>query len=180
MTEGYIYITRSDGIKRQIEYAELNQLKKDILWIFDENINQIYCSFVPDYSFQSNYWEYLTLDGDKWFHEKDRNFYKQGVLIIILCMTIEYIDTASGNQKHFGQTELGTVIKYIQNFLPTSTEQERLKEIVLLGLSIANSMSETDLINSDGYQHKDLASFYSQTGWVDNTFIKSYFQNMAK
>lgn len=180
MTEFYIYIKTLDGQERKIEWEELNQLKKDILWIFDENTNQLNSSFVPDYSFQSKYWEYLTLDGDKWFYEKDRNFYKQGVLIIILCMTIEYIDTVGGNQKVFGQTQLNTIIQYVHNFQQINTNQERLKKIVTLGLDIANSMTESDLINSNSYQHKELDTFYNQTSWVDDNFIKSYFQTLAK
>lgn len=66
--------------------------RKDILWIFDENTGQLNASFVPDYSFSNNYWEYLTLDNDELLPQADMDFYKQGVSIIILCMTVEYID----------------------------------------------------------------------------------------
>ena len=181
MTEDYnIFIQTLDGQVREVQFAELNQLKKDILWIFDENTTQLNSPFVPEYSFLSDYWEYLTLNGNEWFYETDRNFYKQGVLIIILCMTIEYIDTEDGNQRVFGKTKLNTVIQYVQNFQPTNTDQDKLKKIVALGLDIANSMTENDLINSDGYQHQHLDSFYSQLSWVDITFIKSYFQSLTK
>ena len=180
MAEGYIFIKTLDGQDREIEWVELNQLKKDILWIFVENTTQLNSSFVPAYSFQSNYWEYITLDGDEWFYEEDKNFYKQGALIIILCITIEYIDTVGGEQDTFGQTQLNTISQYVHNFKSENTDQERLKNIVVLGLDIANSMTENDLKNSGDYQHKDLDTFYSQTSWVDITFIKSYFQTLTK
>jgi hypothetical protein len=175
-----IYIRPFNKEEREIEWAELNQLKKDILWIFDENTTQLNASFVPSESYQSCYWEYLTLDGDKWFYEEDRNFYKQGVLIIILCMTIEYIGTAGGNQKIFGQAKIENILRYIDTLETVNNNQEKLKELVRLGLTIANTMTEDDLLDSDDYDHPDLAKFYSHTGWVDTTFIKSYFKKLAE
>ncbi len=180
MINNNIYIQTLEGIDRQINWTELNQLKKDILWVFSENTKQLNSSYVPKYSFTGKYWEYLSLDGDQWFYEEDRNFYKQGVLIIILCMTIAYIDTIGGNQKIFGETKLNTIIEHVHKFSGLNSDQQRLKEIVELGLDIANSMTETDLINTDEYQHNNLDKFYNETSWVDITFIKPYFQSLAR
>ena len=175
-----MFITTTDNQKRVIDWNELNQLKKDILWIFDENTRQLNASFVPDSSFTSKYWEYLTLDNDEILSQADMNFYKEGVLIIILCMTIEYIDTTSGNQKVFGNTEIKDINNYIKAFKTINQNQEKLKALVKLGLTIASSMRQQDLINTDGYNHKDLDTFYSQLNWVDTTFIKTYFSSKTK
>jgi hypothetical protein len=179
MTNPNIYIQNLDGVGRQVNWTELNHLKKDILWVFAENTNQLNAAFIPDHSFDKNYWEYLTMDGDKWFYEEDRNFYWEGVLIIILCMTITYIDTASGNQKIFGNTGLKIVLQYVDNFQPTSLDQKKLKDIVKLGLEIAICMTPKDLMNTDEYKHSSLTEFYGQVNWVDITFIKSYFKSLT-
>lgn len=173
-----MFISTIDGQKRVIDWTELNQLKKDILWIFNENTGQLNASFVPDSSFKSKYWEYLTLDGEEVFADID--FYKEGVLIVILCMTVEYIDTSSGNHNVFGDTAIMDISNYIDAFKPTNQKQKQLKAVVLLGLTIAGSMTQADLQNTDEYDHKDLDTFYSQLNWVDATFIKAYFNSKTK
>jgi len=60
-----IFIILPNGSKRGIDYLELNQLKKDILWIYDENLGQLNAGFAPSGSFNSNYWEYLTIDATR-------------------------------------------------------------------------------------------------------------------
>src|SRR5688500_5501388 len=106
MTIEHIYMTTATGEKQEIEWDELNQLKKDILWVYDESVGDLHNPFIPDHSFSTKYWKYLKLDSDKFFVEKERKFYKEGVLIIILCMAIEYIDTTGGNQNVFGETKM--------------------------------------------------------------------------
>lgn len=172
-----ITIKNLDGQERSIDWVELNQLKKDILWVFDENTSQLNASFIAEDSFKSSYWEYSTLDGDEWFSDEDKKFYRQGALIITLCMTVEYIDTASGNQQVFGATKINHIISHIENFKPINQNQFKLKSIALLGLNIADSMTENDLLNTDGYNHPDLKKFYSELDWVDSTFIKAYYKS---
>ena len=175
-----MFATTIDGIKRVIEWTELNQLKKDILWIFDENTGQLNASFVPDDSLKSKYWEYLTLVDEKEVSPGDIHFYIEGVLIIILCMTIEYNDTTTGNKKVFGDTRVKDIKGLVEAFIPSNQNQEKLKTLVLLGLSIADSMTPMDLLDTDGYDHKDLKKFYSQLNWVDTTFIKPYFISLIR
>ncbi len=128
MKETNIYITQSDKTKREIDFEELNQLKKDILWIYDENIWEMNNAFAPSYSFKLKYWEYLTLNGDKWFYDQDKQFYKLGSLIILLCFCVEYNDIASGDQKVFKREEIPTIIEYVLNFKPSDESEEKLKK----------------------------------------------------
>jgi hypothetical protein len=177
MTEGTIFIRTIEGQERVIDWTELHQLKKDILWFFDENRGQLNASFVPRSSFQSKYWEYLKLDGDKWFYQEDRNFYKQGVLIIVIGMATQYIDTSGGDQEIFGTTPIKHIINCVDEYIVENPDQERLKSIAKLGLEIANSMTKEDRINTDEYNHIDLDKFYSQLSWVDTTFIEDYYRS---
>jgi hypothetical protein len=174
-----MFITTLDNVRRDVDWPELNQLKKDILWIFDFNTKDLVSAFVPELSFTSKYWEFLTLNTEESLSLEDEQFYQQGVLIIILCMTIEYVDTTSGNQQVFGSTPVQVVKSYVEAFEPKNQSQEKLKTLVVSGLDIAATMTPQDLINTDGYNHQDLSSFYSQLNWVDDTFIKSYFSSKA-
>ena len=175
-----MFIITLDNVKRAIDWTELNQLKKDILWIFDFNTNDLISAFVPELSFKSKYWEFLTLDAEEVLSSEDTIFYKQGVLIVVLCMTIEYIDTTAGNQQVFGETPVQIVSSYVEVFKSDNQNQEKLQRLVTLGLSIASAMTPQELLDTDGYSHKDLNFFYSQLNWVDDTFIKAYFNSKAK
>jgi len=180
MKEGYKFIRTLEGIEKPIEWSDLNQLKKDILWVFDMNVGELNASFIPDGEFQEKYWEYLTLDGDKWFYDEDRDFYKEGVIIILLCMTVEYIDTTGGNQGVFGSTKVSEVIKYVDCYSPSTEKQTRLKEILQQGLKIAESMTPADLVNTDGYDHPEMGNFYPKLSWVSDAFIKEYYRQKIK
>jgi hypothetical protein len=177
MKEGYKYILTSDGQERQIDFVELNNLKKDILWIFDENTNDLPSAFVPRDSFRSKYWEYLSLEGDKWFYEKERRFYRTGVMIILIFMTLEFIDTESGDQKIFGETKVNEIINYVESFKPMKQDEDRLKLILLNLLSIANSMTISDLSNKD-FTYPGRDEVVTDLKWVDETFIKFYFRGL--
>lgn len=179
MKKGYTYIIAGDGTEREIEYEELNQLKKDILWIYDENIWEINCAFAPSYSFKLKYWEYLTLNGDKWFHEEEKQFYKTGVMIILLCFCVEYNDIAGGDQKVFNQTEIPLITEYVKNYVPNDEPELRLKDKVLLGLQIANSLTGKQLINTD-FVHELTNEFYINLKEIGNNIITSYYEQKLK
>ena len=174
-----IYIIQRDGTKREIDFKELNQLKKDILWIYDENIWEINCASAPSYLFKMKYWEYLTLNGDKWFYEEDKQFYKIGSLIILLCFCVEYNNISSGDQKVFKKEELSIVEEYVQNFKPTDEPEKKLKDKVLLGLQIAKSFTDEQLLNTD-FEHELNGEFYVDLKEIGTDFIASYYEIKLK
>ena len=174
-----IHIIQSNGSQREVDYIELNQLKKDILWVYDENFNQINAAFVPSYSFQLNYWEYLTLNKSKFNNSEDYEFYKIGSLIIILCQCVEYIDVASGDQKVFKKQEIKIIKKYIQNFKPLDESEELLKTKILLGLTIANSITDEQFLNSE-FEHILNDEFYTNLNAIGNDFISAYYDQKNK
>lgn len=170
-----IYIIKPDGHKREIEFEELNQLKKDILWIYDENYLQINCAFVPDYSFKLNYYEYLTLAEEGNNHQGEFDFYKTGSLIIILCKCVEYIDTAGGNQKVFNKSKFPLIEKYIKNYIPIDEPEKNLQSKILLGIQIAKSYTDEQLLDAD-FQHKSTEKFFENINSIGNDFIAAYFR----
>ncbi|KOY86401.1 hypothetical protein AD998_09815 [bacterium 336/3] len=176
----HIFITNLEGEQRFIEWEELNQLKKDILWFFAENTKQLNASFIPKESFKNKYWEYFTLNYNDFFNKEEHQFYVEGVLIITLGMCIEYIDTLSGDQQIFGETSISEIIEYINKFNPSNENQKKLKKLVELGLEIANSLTPEDLISTElnKFEYLHLNNFYSQLNWVDDTFIKTYFRSL--
>lgn len=176
MKEEKIFILKPDNSKQEIDWVELNQLKKDILWIYDENIGQINAGCAPSYSFKLKYWEYLTLDGDKWFYKEDKVFYKTGVLVILLCLCVEYNCIASGDQQVFNRSDLPTILKYVEDYEAKDESENRIKEKILIGLNIANSMTEEQLLDTD-FEHKDLPLFYHNINSIGDDFILSYYQS---
>jgi len=171
-----IFIILPNGSKRGIDYLELNQLKKDILWIYDENLGQLNAGFAPSGSFNSNYWEYLTIDGDKWFYEEDKTFCRTGVLVILLCLCVEYNCIASGDQQVFKREELPTIMDYVTYYEVKNTAERRIKEKILMGLNIAISMTPNQLIDTD-FEHKDLPQFYENMNEIGDHFMLSYYQS---
>jgi hypothetical protein len=179
MKEGYKFIRRPDGTEREIDWEELNQLKKDILWIYDENFGDIINAFVPDYSFKSNYWEYLTLDGDKWFYEDEKAFYHSGSLIILLCCCSEYVDIAGGSQNVFKKDSLPVIKEYVEDYQPKNEIEKLIKEKVLLGLNISLSMTPENLIDNE-FVHERTSEYYEGLNELGNTVIKNYYEEKLK
>ena len=177
MTEGHIFIKNIDGTERSVERKELIYLKKDIVWVFDQNGMELHNSHIPIELFTLPYWEYTLLEGDKGLEEKDINFYKEGAMIILLCMVAEYIDIPGGNQLVFGSTKIASIINYIEKFKPANDNQAKLKESLLLGLSIASSITNSDIVINEDYKHPDLKKFYSRLNWVTNVFITAYYRS---
>lgn len=179
MKEDCIFIKLPDGSDRGIDVKELNQLKKDILWIFDENFGDIKDAFVPSYSFTSKYWEYLTLRGGKWLNEDDKTFYLHGVLTILLCCCSEYLDTEAGSQDVFDAKELPTVSKYVQEYQPKDQTEKLVKDKILLGLRIAQSMNANNLSDYE-FVHEDNDKYYRDINVIGNVFIRDYYESNLK
>jgi hypothetical protein len=176
MQDTNIYIEKIGSSTRQIDFVELNQLKKDILWIFDENGGDLHNAYVPDNSFTLPYWEYASING-KYLYDDDKNFYKEGALIIILCMLAEYVDIQGGSQLVFGDHNLNDILNYINLFKPENENQNSLKELVILGISISVTITKEDIAKNEDFEHSDLDKFLSSLKWVDNTFIQAYYKS---
>lgn len=163
------------------KFIELNQLKKDILWIYSFNTGELNCAFVADNSFDLKYWEYLSFDKKRnLIKDEEERFYLNGCLVILLCYLIEYLDTTGGNQKIFQETKLIEIIEILNHFESMNADQLRLKEILIDGYNLANSMTESELRNSDGFEHPEKEKLFGELKWIDRTFIKSYFKEMIE
>jgi hypothetical protein len=89
--------------------------------------------------------------------------------------------TTSGNQKIFGNTPINDIDNCIETFKAINQTQEKLKNLVRLGLTIAYSMTKENLLNTDGYNHKDLDTFYSQlTGVTRHLLTHTLTQRQNK
>jgi hypothetical protein len=176
MQDTNIFVERIDGTKRSIGWTELNQLKKDILWIFDENGAELHNAFVPADSFILPYWEYVSLNSDQFFQDEEERFYREGTLVIILCMIAEYVDIPGGSQLVFGDTKIKDILTFINKFEPVNEKQTSLKEIVLLGLSIAAVITEEDIAKNEDFKNSHLDRFYMQLRWVSKGIIQPYYK----
>lgn len=179
MKEGYKFIKLSDGTEREIDWEELNLLKKDILWIYDENFGDIVNAFVPPYSFKSRYWEYLTLNGDKLFYEDEKSFYHTGSLMILLCCCSEYIDIAGGSQDVFERGNLLVIIEYVEQYRPKNEQEKMIKKKALLGLNIAVSITPENLIDNE-FVHERTAEYYEGLNELGNAIIRNYYEEKIK
>jgi hypothetical protein len=129
MKEDCIFVKTLEGVEREIDWPELNNLKKDILWFFDENLGDPVNSFVPDYSFTLPYWEYLNIDGGEFFYKEERDFLKEGCLTIINGMICEYVHIPGGSRKVFHDTKIEEINQHIGIFIPANEKQGKLKKM---------------------------------------------------
>ena len=154
-------------------------MKKDILWIYDENLSDIPNAFAPSYSFGLKYWQYLTLSGDDWLHlREDHEFYTIGILTVLLCLCVEYTDTIGGDRDVFNREDLLIAMKFIENHDPNNLLEIQLKEKVLLGLTIGAEMTTEQLQNPD-YEHPRLGEFYDGLQELGTHAILPYFKSKA-
>lgn len=172
-----LFIQNPDGTSIEITWIEFNQLKKDILWVFDENIGDLWNAYVPLDSFTLPYWEYTTLYSDGRSSPAELQFLREGALIIVLCVIAENIDPDSGNLSVFKNYKPATISHYMNRIEPDSEEQRELIGLILLGLKIAADADEK--IYWEGYEfaHPDRDAFFEKLGWVNETFIVPYFKS---
>lgn len=171
-----IFLRQLNNTNRQIGWEELNQLKKDILWVFDENGKELHNAYIPDYSFLLPYWEYPTISGGEFFSTEEKKFYVDGALIIVICMISEYIDIPAGGQLVFGNTKIADISAYIKKFDPVSENQIKLRDIALLGLSVVKDITHEDIAKNEEFEHPDVHKFYSHLPWVSETFVDPYYK----
>lgn len=167
-----------DEIIRPVNWGELNQLKKDILWVYDENYTQISAAFLQSEWFTLDYHEYLFLLKDEYF--TDHDFYIEGVLVILLAACIEYIDTNGGDPRTLKRLGIKRVQVAVQKFMPQTDNQMVLKERVLFGLEIADTLSENDLLTTDldlDERHPGSTSFYENINALVDDIIKAYYKS---
>lgn len=166
-------ITDINGNKQDVSLAELNQLKKDILWTYDEHYHSMDNVMIPNDSFVLGYQKYLFLDKDEYFD--DRDFYINGSLVILLAICIEYIDTMSGDPETLKRIGIGNVQEAMIKFTPSSELQAQLKVKILVGLEIASSMTEKDILNkAEEYYHEQMPSFYNNIMSITDAVIEEY------
>ncbi|RYZ24949.1 MAG: hypothetical protein EOO10_19525 [Chitinophagaceae bacterium] len=176
MQDTNIFVNNKDSSKRQVGWTEFNQLKKDILWIFDENGAELHHAFVPADSFILPYWEYVTINGDQFFQDDEKCFYREGTLVVVLCMIAEYVDIQGGSQAVFGDNKIKDILTCINQFEPANEKQNLLKGIVLLGLSIAANITAEDIAKNEDFKHPDLDRFYMELQWVSKAIIQPYYK----
>jgi hypothetical protein len=171
------FILQPNGTKRYLDWDEINQLKKDILWNFDENGTELFNSFLPEGTFDLSYWEYLSVEGGEDLGYEETTFYRVGSLILVLTKIAEYIDIPGGNQNSFGGTPFHELEWYVRSFQPADPKQSQLMEAALLGLSIAKTITQEDISDNDDYQHRNIGRFVDQLHWVEQTFVLAYYRS---
>jgi len=171
--ENYIQPLESDPIL--LEWKDINEIEKDILWIYANNVKQLNLAFVPYESFTKKYWQYLTI-----VTSEKQDFLRTGCLIIILAMLREYTDIPGGCRLVFHQTPLTEITRYVENFELNNSEAASLKRIALKGLKIASDITTEDLYKNDDLQHPLFDEFTDDLNWVDEIFIQGYLKKLMR
>lgn len=155
--------------------AELIQLKKDILWTYDEHYHAMDNVMIPSDDFCLDYHKYLLLDKEDFYNDDDYNFYINGTLVILLGICIEYIDTLSGDSKTLKRIGINNVEDVINKFTPSQELQSLLKSKILLGLEIAAQIKEEDFLKDEEYYHEKSPSFFNNIYSITDTVIENYY-----
>ena len=171
-----VYITNVYGERRDIHWVEFTSITKDILWHYDRNFRDPINAFIPANCFVLKYWEYLNMEGDRYFYEEEKEFIKEGCLAVINGMTCEYIDIPGGYQKVFQKTSISEVYDYILRFEPDNAKQERLRDITLTGLTIAAAITPYDIEMNRDFVHDDLDRYYKGIMWIQQNVIIAYYE----
>ena len=174
------FIEKLRGERIELDFADIEPLRKEILYYFDQNMGDIINAYVPNSDYKHKYWEYLNFHGEKHSYEEEENFFIDGCLLIINAMICEYLDIIGGNQKVFGNTKLEEVYKYILNFEPKDNYQDKIKSTTLKGLEIAESITDKIINTNSEFKHPNLFSYYEEVKWIDEKIIGDYLKDRIK
>ena len=170
-----MWIENIKNHKQEIGFAELVKVRKEILLFFDDTLGEGNLSnvWLPKHAYNTPYWEYLALNGNKHFLEEEKRFYKVGCLTLIIAMCNEYLDYTSGDQNVFGDYDLEFILECISKFESTAEKLKQLKALSLLGLKLVQEA----VVESDEFSHPELQEFIEGGVWVHDAVIKEYYQN---
>ena len=175
---GKRWINTLDGNHKDVPWFELIQLRKDILWAFDENGPFMHSASLYDECFTLPYWEYACLSGDVHFDKRERNFYKEGGIILTIMQTVSYLHTRRYNPHPFGKTPLKEVQEYIEAFTPSNKRQKRLHEIASSGIAVA-VFKEEKIYGEVDIEYLTI-DFLCNLFWVRQACIEKYYKRYLK
>lgn len=177
MGETGVFIQNMDGSSIELTWIELNQLRKDILWVFDQNVGDLWNPFVPLDSMTLPYWVYTTLNSDSYSNPAELQFLREGAMIIILCVITEHIDVECADREVFKYYKPETIGHYIHRIEADSEQQEELIALIRSGLRMAADLDNNAYWDEYGYHHPERDAYFAKLGWVNDTFIVPYFRS---
>lgn len=146
----------------EIDLLTIEKIKRDICFLYHQFAEYNYIMGDLDYSGLYNlpYWKFLTLDE---VDLSDDFFVRDGCLVIILAMALDYID-GSGNY----------IVPYISlcrtellKIVPFDNKTEKLVNTVKLALECAEQ------------QQPETSEIGELSSWVYKEYVEGYFRKMV-
>jgi hypothetical protein len=167
-------ITRLNGEKIEVDYEDIEPLRKEILYYFDQNMGDIVNAYVPTSDYKHKYWEFLNFEGTSYSYDDEESFFIEGCILILNGMICEYLDIEGGNQNVFLDIKLEKIIEYVRIFNPKSDDQQKMKVITLLGLDLAISITQEIIDMNISYDNLKLDDYFMGAKWIDQIVIQGY------
>lgn len=119
---------------RHLGPYELEMLKRDILFFYDEQSNHATISGELSFgqTFNLPYWDYLDLRG--FINQDDKNLIRRGSSLILLSECLEFFEDL-GTYYLIDDEKLLSVEDAMEKFNPTDTTEEEIRELILVMIS---------------------------------------------
>ena len=148
--------------KTEFDWVLIQKIERDICYIYHQlsRYNYIMGDLYYEEIFNIPYWEYVNNK----FPEKHENFIHEGILIILLAMGWEIIDSSG----YYLYDKLGKCIKILEDSKFNEKEINRLKNITVQTLKYA-------LLNDKNKSAEQEENLFKYSRWAHEHFIKKYF-----
>gem|GEM_PF-4305276 len=174
------YRTELDGSRIAVSFAEIHELRKDILLYFDENIGEIISVFLLPSNFTKAYWKFISIDFTQEWAESTRyqKMIEEGCLALLNGIGLDLLDQpVSTISQNWQETNFNSILTYINHYSPKSDRLATAKSYLLHTYTFLANVTFSDF-DKDGM----LVSFNpAEAGrWFDKEIIQAYYKRQIE
>ncbi len=176
-----LWIDLISGLKREIDFIEVEKAIKDFCFIRHELSNYSYL-YASQLSFDSHlnlpYWEYLFVNGQ--INESDKNELNEGALLTIYLLFTEIYE-AEGSSYLYKHELFDKIRKTIKAYKPDNTKQEKLIEKIKFGQENFENekLCSQSSQSTDSETNKLQQTLIENDKWVYYEFVEKYYIDKA-
>ena len=167
-----IWIDALDGTKIPVAPIEVMELRKEILFVFDQSIPAFEEGYILDECFKRSYWQFTRINGDVDFNDEERSFAIEGGLIVTIALVVQFLEPDYEDREIFDENA-AEALEYLEAFSSDDPLQQELAQITLFGIQLVITILTSGLSDNDIEELKE--DFYDELPWVTQNFIKPYY-----
>lgn len=176
MIETNFYRIELNSEKIEISYAEIHNIRKDILIYYDDNFDEVINILISEENFRNEYWKFVSINFKTEFGEsiKYKKLIEEGSLVLINGIILEILDEPIVNIKNtWNKTPIKEILLYLKQYNPTTEKLKIAKTYLMNGLTFIDQFKNDDM-DKDGFLKQ--SNVIDMANWFNKEIIQAYYK----